>query len=53
VVDHIQAAGGEALAIRANVSREDEVEAMFAQMFEAWAASTFWSTTPASRRMRR
>ncbi len=36
VVDHIQAAGGEAMAIRANVGREDEVEAMFAQMFEAW-----------------
>ncbi len=36
VVEHIQAAGGEALAIRADVSREDQVEAMFAQMFEAW-----------------
>lgn len=38
IVDQIQAAGGEALAIRADVSREDEVEAMFAQMFEAWGS---------------
>jgi glucose 1-dehydrogenase len=38
VVEHIQAAGGEALAIRADVGREDEVEAMFAQMFGAWGS---------------
>ena len=38
VVEHIQAAGGEALAIRADVSREDQVEAMFARMFEAWGS---------------
>jgi glucose 1-dehydrogenase len=38
VVQQIEAAGGEALAIRANVSREDEVEAMFAQMFAAWGS---------------
>ena len=32
VVKQIEADGGEALAIRANVSRENEVEAMFAQI---------------------
>ena len=31
VVKQIEADGGEALAIRANVSRENEVEAMFAE----------------------
>lgn len=36
VVRQIEAGGGEALAIRANVGRENEVEAMFAQMIEAW-----------------
>ena len=38
VVEHIRAAGGEAMAIRANVGREDEVEAMFARMFEVWGS---------------
>ena len=38
VVQQIAAAGGEALAIRANVSREDEVEVMFAQMIAAWGS---------------
>jgi glucose 1-dehydrogenase len=38
VVEHIQAAGGKAMAIRADVSREDDVEAMFAEMFEAWGS---------------
>ena len=38
VVQQIEAAGGEALAIRANVSREDEVEAMFTQMIAAWGS---------------
>jgi glucose 1-dehydrogenase len=38
VVQAIQAAGGEAMAIRADVSREDEVEAMFAQMIAAWGS---------------
>jgi glucose 1-dehydrogenase len=36
VVDAIKAAGGEARAIRADVSREPEVEAMFAEMLAAW-----------------
>ncbi len=36
VVDQIRAAGGAAMAIRANVHREDEVEAMFQRMRETW-----------------
>jgi glucose 1-dehydrogenase len=36
VVGDLQAAGAEALAIRADVSREDEVEAMFARVLGAW-----------------
>jgi glucose 1-dehydrogenase len=36
VVDEIKRAGGEARAIRADVSREAEVEAMFADMLGAW-----------------
>lgn len=38
VVKAIQASGGEAMAIRADVSREDEVEAMFAEMIETWGS---------------
>ena len=38
MVKTIQAAGGEAMAIRADVSREDEVEAMFAEMIETWGS---------------
>mgnify|MGYP001226919692 FL=1 len=38
VVKQIEAAGGEALAIRANVSRENEVEAMFTQIIETWGS---------------
>ena len=36
VVDTIKAGGGDALAIRADVSKEDEVRAMFQEMFTAW-----------------
>jgi glucose 1-dehydrogenase len=36
VVQTIRAADTEALAIRADVSREDEVEAMFSEMLERW-----------------
>jgi glucose 1-dehydrogenase len=36
VVDKIKAGGAEAMAIRADVSREDEVQAMFREMFDAW-----------------
>jgi len=36
VVDEIRTAGGEAMAIRADVSREDEVQAMFRKMFDAF-----------------
>ena len=35
-VGKIQGIGGEAMAIRANVAREDEVRAMFQEMFRAW-----------------
>jgi glucose 1-dehydrogenase len=38
VAGEIRAEGGRALAIRADVSREDEVQAMFAQMLGAWGA---------------
>ncbi|HRF45587.1 MAG TPA: SDR family NAD(P)-dependent oxidoreductase, partial [Candidatus Competibacteraceae bacterium] len=38
VARQIKAAGGEAMAIRADVSREDEVEAMFAGMIESWGS---------------
>ena len=36
VVDEIRTAGGEATAIRADVSKEDEVQAMFRKMFDAY-----------------
>jgi glucose 1-dehydrogenase len=35
-VDKIKDLGAEAMAIRANVSKEDEVQAMFQEMFAAW-----------------
>ncbi len=36
VADRIKAGGVEAVALKADVSREDEVHAMFQQMFQAW-----------------
>jgi glucose 1-dehydrogenase len=36
IVDKIKAGGAEAMAIRADVSKEDEVRAMFQQMLRAW-----------------
>ncbi|MFQ5829531.1 MAG: glucose 1-dehydrogenase [Candidatus Methylomirabilia bacterium] len=36
VVDKIKASGTEAIAIRGDVCREDEVQAMFGQMFQTW-----------------
>lgn len=38
VVEAIQKAGGEAFAIRADVSQEDQVEAMFAKTVETWGS---------------
>ena len=38
VVDDIKTHGAEGLAIRADVSRESEVEAMFAEMLGAWGS---------------
>ncbi|HXV09072.1 MAG TPA: SDR family oxidoreductase [Burkholderiales bacterium] len=38
VVDEIRRAGGEAVPVRADVSREDQVEAMFAQTIAAWGS---------------
>lgn len=38
IVDEIKANGVEAMAIRADVSKEAEVEAMFAEMRSAWGA---------------
>src|SRR5256712_8174480 len=37
VVDEVKATGSEALAIRADVSKEADVEAMFAEVQRAWA----------------
>jgi glucose 1-dehydrogenase len=36
VADDIRGAGGEAMALRADVSREDDVQAMFKEMFARW-----------------
>jgi glucose 1-dehydrogenase len=38
IVSEIRSAGGEAIAIRADVSKEDEVRAMFAQAIDAWGS---------------
>ena len=38
VVEEIRAAGGEAMAIFADVSKEDQVEAMFREMLAAWGS---------------
>lgn len=36
IVDEIKASGGDAMTIRADVSQEDQVQAMFQEMFKAW-----------------
>lgn len=36
VVEDIVAAGGEALAVRADISREDQVQALFAAVVDSW-----------------
>jgi len=36
VADDVRAAGGEAMALRADVSREDDVQAMFKEMLARW-----------------
>jgi glucose 1-dehydrogenase len=38
VVESIQSNGGEAMAIRADVSKEDQVQAMFKRMIDAWGS---------------
>ena len=38
VVDTIKADGGEAMAIHADVSKEDQVQAMFKQMIDIWGS---------------
>ena len=38
VVDTIKADGGEAMAIHADVSKEDQVQAMFKQMIDTWGS---------------
>jgi glucose 1-dehydrogenase len=38
IVDEIRAAGGEAIAVHADVSKEDQVQAMFAQVIDAWGS---------------
>ena len=38
IVDDIKKAGGEAMAVRADVSKEDQVQAMFQEMTQAWGS---------------
>ncbi|MGH8671857.1 MAG: SDR family oxidoreductase [Burkholderiales bacterium] len=38
IVAEIKAAGGEAMAIKADVAKEDQIEQMFARMFDAWGS---------------
>jgi len=38
LVEDIREGGGEAMAVRADVSKEDEVQAMFRQAIEAWGS---------------
>ncbi|PUB72783.1 MAG: sugar dehydrogenase, partial [gamma proteobacterium symbiont of Ctena orbiculata] len=38
LVNEIEKSGGEALALYADVSREQEVQAMFSRMIEAWGS---------------
>jgi len=38
VVSEIRTAGGNAIAIRADVSKEDQVQAMFAQVIDTWGS---------------
>ena len=38
VVSEIRQAGGEAMAVRADVSKEDQVQAMFQRVIEAWGS---------------
>lgn len=38
IVSEIKAGGGEAIAIRADVSKEDQVRHMFAQVIDAWGS---------------
>lgn len=38
VVEEIKAAGGAAIAVRADVSKEDQVQAMFRQMYKAYGS---------------
>ena len=43
----VEAAGGQALALKCDIREEDEVRAAVAATVDASAASTSWSTTPA------
>jgi glucose 1-dehydrogenase len=49
----IRDAGSKAIALRADVSKEDDVQAMFAAMLQEFGRSISWSTTPGCNRMRR
>lgn len=53
VVDELKQSGVNAMAIRADVSREDQVKAMFQELLGAGAPSTSWSTMPGSSATRR
>ena len=46
VVRDIEGAGGRAVAVQADVAREDAVEGLFEVSIAIWARSRRWSTTP-------
>ena len=52
IVSDIKRDGGEAIAIEADVSNENEVKAMYSAMFKPSAPSTFCARMPASRTIR-
>lgn len=51
MVERITAAGGQAIAVQADVSRQDQVGALFAEAKRVYGNSTFWSTMLASSNM--
>ena len=52
IADKIRSFGSKAIAIHADVSKEDEVQAMFAKMIQNLEQLIFWLTTRACKKMR-
>ena len=48
-LDEIEASGGTAVAIQADLSKAEDRERLFGEVVERSAHPTFWSTTPPSR----